>query len=91
VRIVFYTLVYGFDFKRLYFRVDKESHVSCHVTGDNVQLSTTFKPFSLMPADRTTFYRYLGSLTTPGCNEAVIWTVLKNPITISSAQVERHS
>jgi carbonic anhydrase len=85
---VFYTSVYGFDFKGLYFRVDKKSLVSCHVTGDNIQLSTTFKPSSLLPADRTTFYRYLGSLTTPGCNEAVIWTVLENPITISSVQVK---
>ena len=33
------------------------------------------------------YYRYKGSLTTPGCHESVTWTVFEKPIDISQAQV----
>merc|ERR1711973_49470 len=32
------------------------------------------------------FIRYFGSLTTPTCNEIVVWTVLRKTIKLSSAQ-----
>uniref|UniRef100_A0A7M4EUH5 Carbonic anhydrase n=1 Tax=Crocodylus porosus TaxID=8502 RepID=A0A7M4EUH5_CROPO len=39
---------------------------------------------SLIPHEKnlTRYYRYAGSLTTPGCNEAVVWTVQAFPTTV---------
>ncbi|XP_028450466.1 carbonic anhydrase 4-like [Perca flavescens] len=47
----------------------------------------------LIPHEKnlTSFYRYKGSLTTPGCNEAVIWTVFKNTIPLSMDQLTAFS
>ncbi|XP_032902059.1 carbonic anhydrase 4-like [Amblyraja radiata] len=53
----------------------------------------TIKPFSLenmIPNDLSknrVYYRYQGSLTTPTCNQAVIWTVYKEPIPLSKDQL----
>ncbi|XP_069547697.1 carbonic anhydrase XVb [Brachyistius frenatus] len=41
--------------------------------------------------DRTKYYRYLGSLTTPTCNEAVVWTVFKEPIRVSKDLIDLFS
>ncbi|XP_048026255.1 carbonic anhydrase 4-like [Megalobrama amblycephala] len=41
--------------------------------------------------DRTKYYRYRGSLTTPTCNEVVIWTVFKQPINVNQNLINRFS
>lgn len=43
---------------------------------------------ALLPRQRTS-YRYVGSLTTPPCTEGVKWTVMSEPIELSSAQLDR--
>lgn len=41
----------------------------------------------LLPETKS-FYRYMGSLTTPPCSESVNWNVLKTPIQMSKKQIE---
>ncbi|XP_068679271.1 uncharacterized protein [Montipora foliosa] len=53
--------------------------------------NTTIKPFKfepILPKDKTKYFRYQGSLTTPTCNEAVTWTVFKDPVKISQRQMD---
>ncbi|XP_069100521.1 carbonic anhydrase 4-like isoform X1 [Pleurodeles waltl] len=52
---------------------------------DSVQLNGSLSIESLLQGvNLTSYYRYLGSLTTPTCDEAVVWTVFKNPILVPS-------
>jgi carbonic anhydrase len=44
---------------------------------------------NLLPKNKGSFFRYEGSLTTPGCGEAVVWTVFEKSIPISMEQVRR--
>ncbi|KAH0505618.1 Carbonic anhydrase 15 [Microtus ochrogaster] len=50
---------------------------------------TSFPLASLLPTalGLLRYYRYSGSLTTPGCQPAVLWTVFENPVPIGQAQV----
>ncbi|XP_069374183.1 carbonic anhydrase 12-like [Paralichthys olivaceus] len=45
----------------------------------------------LVGVNRSIYYRYLGSLTTPACNEAVVWTVFKEPIKVSKDLIDLFS
>jgi carbonic anhydrase len=42
---------------------------------------------SFLPTSTTEYFRYQGSLTTPPCHQSVTWTVFRNPLTISAAQL----
>eukprot|EP00112_Aurelia_sp_Birch-Aquarium-sp1_P001461 Seg1158.4 transcript_id=Seg1158.4/GoldUCD/mRNA.D3Y31 product="Carbonic anhydrase 2" protein_id=Seg1158.4/GoldUCD/D3Y31 len=42
----------------------------------------------ILPSNIQDFFHYDGSLTTPHCNQAVKWILFRNPITISSKQIE---
>uniref|UniRef100_A0A5F8GEJ8 carbonic anhydrase n=1 Tax=Monodelphis domestica TaxID=13616 RepID=A0A5F8GEJ8_MONDO len=57
--------------------------------GQSVELASTFRLENLLPERRllSSYYRYLGSLTTPACDEVVVWTVFKEPIPIGRAQL----
>ena len=44
----------------------------------------------LLPDNTNSFYRYHGSLTTPGCNEDVVWTLIENRIGLSKKQVLKY-
>lgn len=40
----------------------------------------------LLPKDQR-YYQFMGSLTTPPCTENVLWMILKQPVTLSPAQM----
>ncbi|EPY85688.1 hypothetical protein CB1_000353024 [Camelus ferus] len=53
---------------------------------------TFLDPFilrDLLPASLGSYYRYMGSLTTPPCSEIVEWIVFRRPVPISYHQVGR--
>ncbi len=41
----------------------------------------------LLPPDRR-YYTYMGSLTTPPCNEGVLWMVTRQPVPLSQEQID---
>lgn len=50
--------------------------------------SVSLSPDRLLPPN-STYFRYYGSLTTPPCSEGVLWTVYREPIEASEAQLRQ--
>ncbi|XP_070164806.1 carbonic anhydrase 2-like isoform X2 [Polyergus mexicanus] len=61
--------------------------VSNWVGKNMAPIRTKLIPLLLLPKDHTTYYQYEGSLTTPGCQESVMWFVMTEKLPISEAQV----
>jgi carbonic anhydrase len=65
----------------------KNSEKVFEATGKNQTYQDKLLLMDLLPRNKNSFFRYEGSLTTPGCGEAVIWSVFENSIPISIDQV----
>ena len=64
--------------------IAKNNSVEALITGGSLNLATV-----VQAADPTTYYRYTGSLTTPGCSQAVQFNVLATPLEVSTTQVQK--
>nr|AAL72625.1 carbonic anhydrase [Aedes aegypti] len=56
--------------------------------GKSAPLKGKLSPHNPLPKNRTSYFRYEGSLTTPTCAESVIWTVFTESLPVSLDQVE---
>lgn len=56
--------------------------------GKPAKITQNVDLLKLLPADQS-HYRFSGSLTTPPCTEGVRWLVMKQPQTLSEAQLEK--
>jgi len=54
---------------------------------DNSESMTPLDLTGLLPM-YTDYYRYMGGLTTPTCNEIVVWTLFTRPLPISESQMD---
>ncbi len=54
--------------------------------GDKTRTNKTINAQTLLP-DRTTTYRYSGSLTTPPCTESVHWLIMAEPVALPTEQL----
>jgi carbonic anhydrase len=56
--------------------------------GKEVDVGGLLNPKGVLP-QQMGYYTYSGSLTTPPCSEGVRWFVLKNPVFVSQAAIDR--
>jgi len=69
--------------------VEATKRVSNWVGKNAIAINSKLIPFLLLPKDHTTYYHYQGSLTTPGCQESVMWFIMTEKLAVSEAQVIR--
>lgn len=56
-------------------------------SGDEIQVSGGIDPSFLLPSDRSKYFTYIGSLTTPPCFESVRFVIFNDPIEVSETQM----
>lgn len=57
---------------------------------EKVVSGVTVDPMQLFPRNRS-YFRYMGSLTTPPCSETLNWVVFRTPIEASPEQIKRYA
>ncbi len=62
--------------------------IPAKVDGDHIQAQVSVSARELLPSTRG-YYRYTGSLTAAPCTEGVQWLVMKQPLTLSEAQLRQ--
>ncbi|XP_050399799.2 carbonic anhydrase 4-like [Patella vulgata] len=68
--------------------ISKLTTITEYSSGSSVSVQLPeFAVGDLLPNNPRHFYRYFGSLTTPGCDEIVVWSVFKEKIKISKRQL----
>ena len=63
-------------------------HMPNHADGKAAPADVAVRGGDLLPSSQS-YYRFVGSLTTPPCSEGVQWHVMKQPITASPEQVDQ--
>lgn len=56
-------------------------------SGDTAESGFNFDPSVMLPGDKSKYWTYSGSLTTPPCFESVTWVVFQEPIELSEEQL----
>lgn len=73
---------------RLAFRTVVDQLSKVENDGDEMTMEKPISLNELLPSRITSFFRYSGSLTTPNCEQSVVWTVFDNPIVVLEDQVK---
>lgn len=60
-----------------------------YAPGNSSLIKAPVAPADFLPKNTHSFFRYEGSLTTPTCDEGVIWTILTDTVPFAMPQIER--